>query len=589
MTDRDDQSPPSTAKAGASTAPWAVWVSRWPLKTRLTLVASVPLVALLLGGLLSLAQLHSANETMGSIYRDRVVPLRQLKQVADAFAVDLVDQTQKRRDGAVGWDDARRTLANARRAADTAWGNYLATYLVAEERDLIAIVRPRLQRAHELAQTLDGILARQDPAALQRFAAQDMYPTVDSLSQAINALMQIQLDESQRLYEDSGRVYRKVLVVMLLALMLVLLGAAGFAWLVSHSTIRSIRHAADAATAVAQGDLSQAIDDQAGGETGMLLAAIESIRVQLRCSMEDMVQLLKIIPVPMLSARPNQDEVRDVNPAFERHFGLRRDEVVGRQLHELPIWLDEAALAAWRGHRQGMEAGEASLRRAELMTRDGRGEASRCEVTTMVRRKEQPPAMLLTFEDVTVRRAHEQELHDRAVHDTLTGLPNRAGIEQELANAWVAWRQRRQPFAVVMVDLDGFKPINDSLGHAAGDAVLAEVARRMLALSRASDLCGRWGGDEFVLVLNGCASLRQALASAQRMLEAIALPLQVGEQACRVGASLGVAHSVADFASAEDLLLSADQWMYAAKAAGKNRVAPPSDGGTTDEQPDQGR
>ncbi len=557
------------------------------LKTRLTLVAVVPLLGLLLVSLLAMSQLRSANEAMASIYRDRVVPLRQLKQVSDAFAVDLIDQTHKLRDGSVDWEAARRRLAATRGIAASAWEEYLTTYLVERERHLIEQIRPRLAAVHLLADDLDAILARRDAQALGRFAAVAMYPVVDPLTKVLNELSQVQLDEARDLHEGSEAAFKKLQALMGAGLALVLGCVSLFAWLVSRSTVMWLGRATRAAASVAQGEITEQIDATAEGEVGALLSAIESIRRELSCSMEEMVQLLTIVPVPMLSADTGaQDRVREANPAFERYFGVSREAIVGRRLEDLPIWFDGVVAENWRRHRMALEAGTQWQGRAELTTRNGRGEASSCEVSTMVSRHERSSVMLAAFEDVTVRRAQERAWQDQALRDGLTGLANRAFVEQALSKHWAAWRRHQRPFAVVQIDLDGFKPINDALGHAAGDEVLVEVGRRLSGVCRAGDTCGRWGGDEFVLVLDSCHDLDQALEVAHRALTEFSDPVVLaadgpalwgGRPPCTVGASIGVAHSAdegCDDSTAADVLARADRLMYAAKAAGKNRVEP---------------
>lgn len=158
-----------------------------------------------------------------------------------------------------------------------------------------------------------------------------------------------------------------------------------------------------------------------------------------------------------------------------------------------------------------------------------------------------------------------------AHYDTITGLPNRAlltdRLEQEAARA----RRGRIGFALLMYDLDGFKSVNDTWGHAAGDRVLAEVGARSRQSVRASDTVGRLGGDEFMAILPE-TSLAGALAVADKLLEALAQPYAVGKDEARLSASVGVSVFPEDGADGERLQQAADAALYAAKREGKNRI-----------------
>src|SRR5690606_13290442 len=179
-----------------------------------------------------------------------------------------------------------------------------------------------------------------------------------------------------------------------------------------------------------------------------------------------------------------------------------------------------------------------------------------------------------TVENITERRRHEAELEYQATHDALTGLPNRSLLIDRLEQA-IAYARRYGYFAaVVFIDLDNFKFINDSLGHQAGDRLLIEIARRLKSCLRETDTVSRYGGDEFVLVLNNyyeSASIAQLL---DRLLVEIAHPVDVGNegnmQELIVTCSIGVSLYPSDGETAVNLIKSADAAMYQAKAQGKS-------------------
>lgn len=154
--------------------------------------------------------------------------------------------------------------------------------------------------------------------------------------------------------------------------------------------------------------------------------------------------------------------------------------------------------------------------------------------------------------------------------DALTGLPNRAQFLERVARAvQCAHRNRDLDFALLFVDLDGFKPINDRLGHKAGDAVLRQTAKLFQGCLRNGDLVARYGGDEFVFLLNNVKAPSDAVRVAERILAKVQAPINVGESV-KVGASIGIALSTNIHERAEDLIRDADGAMYRAKAQGKN-------------------
>ena len=176
-------------------------------------------------------------------------------------------------------------------------------------------------------------------------------------------------------------------------------------------------------------------------------------------------------------------------------------------------------------------------------------------------------------EDVTEREAAEARAHFLATHDDLTELPNRMMFGQAVGEAVKVAMRYGEKFAVMFVDLDRFKIINDTLGHAAGDSLLMEIASRLKDCVRASDVVARLGGDEFVILLREVLDAGDVTKVARKILSAIVKPMMINQQECRVTASIGISMFPSDAQDEESLSKNADAAMYVAKEAGRNSFA----------------
>jgi diguanylate cyclase (GGDEF)-like protein len=192
---------------------------------------------------------------------------------------------------------------------------------------------------------------------------------------------------------------------------------------------------------------------------------------------------------------------------------------------------------------------------------------------TVTQRDEEgvPERMVGTFSDITLLKQHEKQLERIAHYDALTGIPNRVLLADRLQQALAHTKREGSMLAVCYLDLDGFKLVNDTMGHEAGDAVLVEVTRRIKDTIRGDDTVARLGGDEFAVLLSGLRAAEEYSASLNRLLEAISQPIEIKSKLFEVSASIGVALYPNDDHDADTLLRHADQAMYSAKQSGKNR------------------
>ena len=170
------------------------------------------------------------------------------------------------------------------------------------------------------------------------------------------------------------------------------------------------------------------------------------------------------------------------------------------------------------------------------------------------------------------RQALEEALLHQAFYDRLTGLPNRALLFDRLQHAFLEAVRHQQALSLLFVDLDGFKSVNDRFGHAVGDQLLVEVAKRMLSVVREEDTVARLGGDEFTVLIKNLHSMEEAIGLANRILEKISEPYQLNDMSFDISASIGVSMSYPKGDKPEDLLREADDAMYQAKSSGKSKI-----------------
>jgi diguanylate cyclase (GGDEF)-like protein/PAS domain S-box-containing protein len=177
---------------------------------------------------------------------------------------------------------------------------------------------------------------------------------------------------------------------------------------------------------------------------------------------------------------------------------------------------------------------------------------------------------LAIFSDITLRKREERELYDLATHDALTGLPNRYFFSERFRHAMVRAKRAANLVALLYLDLDGFKPVNDALGHRCGDRLLQTVAKRLKRSVREVDTVARLGGDEFAVILEQLSQPRDAAATAKKLLRALARPYLLEGHKAKLTASIGITVYPLDGEDVDMLLKRADGAMYRAKTERRN-------------------
>jgi diguanylate cyclase (GGDEF)-like protein/PAS domain S-box-containing protein len=271
-------------------------------------------------------------------------------------------------------------------------------------------------------------------------------------------------------------------------------------------------------------------------------------------------------PIGMVLVTVDVGLILDVNEALERMLGHRRDEVLGRRVHEFIHQDDRGAHAQ---HARHGPHGVTFVDEQRFVRADGEVMWARTSVSVLEDAEHGRVAIAHVI-DITEQRSAAIQLEWAATHDELTGLPNRTHFMTELRR-----RVDESPtgaVAVLFIDLDNFKVINDSLGHAMGDHLLRAMASRLRTALRDGDLLGRFGGDEFMVLLEGSVDDDVARATAERLRREIAQPLVIDDTELFVTGSIGIALADARTSSASDLLRDADAAMYRAKARGRDFV-----------------
>ncbi len=259
------------------------------------------------------------------------------------------------------------------------------------------------------------------------------------------------------------------------------------------------------------------------------------------------------------------------NPAAEAIFGYSAAEALGRAAGALLLAPADraAAEAMWAELVETRDGNKATLAN---VTKGGRTIQCEWYNTPLVDQGGRVVGFASLVQDVTERLNTERTIHYMAHHDALTGLPNRRLMQDRLNQAIMSARRKQRHVAVLFLDLDRFKVVNDTLGHDTGDFILKDVARRLVTCVREVDTVSREGGDEFVVVLPDLERPENARVVADKILKELSHPVEIGGQEIHITTSIGISHYPNDATDVNHLLKHADNAMYQAKDAGRNTV-----------------
>ena len=355
-----------------------------------------------------------------------------------------------------------------------------------------------------------------------------------------------------------------------------LLVAFTIAWMLSGRIVRPLRQLRDDASTLAAGKLSHRSTVGPGDELGVLAGAfnrmaesLEQREREARQATEDLRQakdalaaVIDASPVAIVCSDP-QHRIFLWSRAAEQIFGYTAEEALSRRITLVPPEGAQESRELFERAMNGEIIRDVHVKR---MRKDG----TLVDVRIAAARMHNPDGTMRgvarAYEDITERKRAERQLERIAHYDQLTGLPNRLMLQKELGRLLAGADSR--PTAIAVFDLDGFKDVNDTLGHSTGDHLLIEVGARLTGVTGRRGTVCRHGGDEFVVILPECGDPLVIGGIVDAMLRQLAEPFTINDQVLHIGGSAGVAIAPADAASADDLIANADLALYQAKADG---------------------
>lgn len=367
---------------------------------------------------------------------------------------------------------------------------------------------------------------------------------------------------------------RAGLLFSLVAFLLVV----GIAWMLSRRIVQPLRQLGHDASALAGGDFSHRTRVQDDGEVGLLATAFNQMATALqqretdaRRAANDLTQTKETLsavidasPVAIVCA----DTSRRIflwNRAAERIFGYTADEAIGQHAREMPPPAGSETIGLVRRALSGEVVRDLHLKR---LRKDGVTVEVRAAAAALYNPDGSMSGVARVYEDITDRLRIEAQLK-RIVHiDQLTGLPNRLALQKDLGRLLSG---DGRPTTIALFDLDGFKDINDTLGHSTGDQLLIEVGERLIQVVGERGKVCRLGGDEFIVIIPDSGDPLMASELVETMLRSLAEPITIGDQVLHIGGSAGIAIAPNDGRNVDELIANADLALYQAKSKGRRR------------------
>ncbi|MDQ6998726.1 MAG: diguanylate cyclase [Mariprofundus sp.] len=266
-------------------------------------------------------------------------------------------------------------------------------------------------------------------------------------------------------------------------------------------------------------------------------------------------------------------KIENVNPAIGQIFGYKQDELIGQNISLLMPEPHKELHDSYIHNYMRTGEGNVLGRYREVSGLRQNGEVFPLELNVNEMKLAGENHFVGILRDISERKEAEKTMAQLALYDQLTMLPNRTLFYERMESSLSQAQRTKSSVALLFIDLDGFKSVNDTLGHDMGDHLLVEVGKRLLQCIRDSDVAARIGGDEFTVLLTNLHDIDVAAVIANKIIHALNQPVTFKGNSCHVGASIGIATYPSPAADVDDLVKEADTAMYEAKNAGKNRYS----------------
>ncbi|MGH8973658.1 MAG: EAL domain-containing protein [Acidimicrobiia bacterium] len=465
-------------------------------------------------------------------------------------------------------DDATRALL------EVAMGDFDGVL----ERALLGQVRARWDRALSLVRS-----AVQSPGGATRAHRAEfvsLHDTMDAQMLEILAILdklaETALEPVDNRLDEGKRAAREQLAILYVLLALSLCTTVYLGRRTKKDIVSPIHKLREATRRLGAGDFDHRVDVDRDDEFGELASTFNAMadtldanRRELSAQLYGQARLASIVESSdqaILGLSPDL-VVTSWNPGAERLYGHTAEEAIGREVFDLLLPGNKPAGDTFL-HRVA-NGDRVSGHETEVQVRDGRVIPISVAASPIVDHAGIVVGISSIAEDISERKSLEERLHHQAFHDPLTNLANRALLNDRLEHALARQARSGGLLGMIMLDLDDFKAINDSLGHRAGDELLVSVADRLRACTREADTLARLGGDEFAILLEDLHDPAEAVSVTERVLEALSARFFFEGQSFPVSASLGLALAGADAATLDDVIRDADVAMYLTKNSAK--------------------
>lgn len=360
-------------------------------------------------------------------------------------------------------------------------------------------------------------------------------------------------------------------LIIAAGIMLVLVILSSYA--IAYRVTKPVQLLSQLINKIARGDYDIAVPFESHDEMGDLAQSLTSMARVIKdttVSRDDLKNILESMHDGVIVV-DNDGVIVDLNPALTGLLDCPESKLLNMHVDSILSMLDEGGNSSWRDFINSEVVRD---REISFTSSNGKVLHFSLNVSPINDEGSQKKGAVFVFHDITEHRYLEKQLRYNALHDSLTGLPNRNLMLSKLEKTLKRYlHDEKASFDVLFIDLDRFKNINDNLGHGMGDEVLKIVAQRLVNLTRPFDLVSRFGGDEFIIILDNKGKPSAAEIVAKRIIEGVSRPITLQGRQIYISASIGVVNASSGGKSASEFLANADRAMYAAKARGRGQTA----------------